>query len=138
MDHLNPPVISALTAGVLISLQTAFMLAAINQRRQHGPSVGEARELNAIRAIRRHGNLAENAGIFIASVSLLELLGAGRLWVGALCGLFVLARLLHGFGLSLKNPTNAFRVVGVVLTVFAGLGTGIRLLLLAAPLVFHP
>jgi len=45
----------------------------------------------------------------------------------------VAARLLHAFGLSLKNPTNSFRVVGVILTVVVGLTLGVRLVLVAAP-----
>ena len=128
-----PPVISAFTAGILILLQSALVFAAANQRRQHGPSVGEPTDLNVTRAVRRHGNLAENAAIFIACIALFEMLGGGRVWVEVLCAAFVAARLLHAFGLSLKNTTNAFRVVGIILTVFVGLTLGVRLVLVAAP-----
>jgi len=128
-----PPVISAFTAGILILLQTALVFAAVNQRRQHGPSIGESADINVTRAVRRHGNLAENAAIFIACVALLELLGGGRLWVEVLCAAFVIARLSHAFGLSLKNTVNGFRVVGVVLTVAVGIALGGRLILVAAP-----
>ena len=128
-----PPVISAFTAGILMLLQTALVFAAVNQRRQHGPSIGESADINVTRAVRRHGNLAENAAIFIACVALLELLGGGRLWVEVLCAAFVIARLSHAFGLSLKNTVNGFRVVGVVLTVAVGIALGGRLILVAAP-----
>ena len=131
MTSLVPPVISAFTAGILILLQTALVFAAVNQRRQHGPSLGESTDPNVIRAVRRHGNLAENAAIFIACVALLEMLGGGRLWVEILCAAFVLGRLLHALGLSLKTPTNGFRVVGVLLTVAVGLGLGVRLIVVA-------
>ena len=135
MITLVPPVISALTGGVLILLQSALVFAAANQRRLHGPSVGEPTDPNVTRAIRRHGNLAENAAIFIVCVALLEMLGGGRLWVEVLCAAFVAARLLHAFGLSLKNPTNAFRVVGIILTVFVGLSLGGRLIVVAVRLL---
>ena len=128
-----PPVISAFTAGILILLQSALVFAAANQRRLHGPSVGEPSDVNVTRAVRRHGNLAENAAIFIACIALLEMLGGGRVWVEVLCAAFVAARVLHAFGLSLKNTTNAFRVVGIILTVFVGLTLGVRLVLVAAP-----
>jgi uncharacterized protein len=128
-----PPVISAFTAGILILLQSALVFAAANQRRLHGPSVGESTDVNVTRAVRRHGNLAENAAIFIACIALLEMLGGGRVWVEVLCAAFVAARVLHAFGLSLKNTTNAFRVVGIILTVFVGLTLGVRLVLVAAP-----
>jgi uncharacterized membrane protein YecN with MAPEG domain len=131
----TPPVVSALTAGILILLQSALVFAAANQRRLHGPSVGEPTDLNVTRAVRRHGNLAENAAIFIACVGLLEILGGGRLWVEILCAAFVAARLFHAFGLSLKNTTNAFRVVGVILTVIVGLTLGGRLIVVAVRLL---
>jgi uncharacterized membrane protein YecN with MAPEG domain len=77
MTTVDPPIISAFTAGILMLLQTALVFAAVNQRRQHGPSLGESSDPNVTRAIRRHGNLAENAAIFIACVALLEMLGGG-------------------------------------------------------------
>ncbi|HLK23585.1 MAG TPA: MAPEG family protein [Caulobacteraceae bacterium] len=126
------PVVSAVTGGILIILQSLFMFAAANQRRQHGPSLGEAQEPDMIRAIRRHGNLAENAGIFVVCAALLEVLGGSRYWVEILCAVFVVARLSHGLGLSMKNPSNAFRIAGVILTAVAGLGVGIRLIWMAA------
>jgi uncharacterized membrane protein YecN with MAPEG domain len=131
MTTVVPPVISAFTAGILMLLQTALVFAAVNQRRQHGPSLGEGSDPNVTRAVRRHGNLAENAAIFIACVALLEMLGGGRLWVTALCAVFLVARLSHAFGLSLKNTVNGFRVVGVVLTVAVGLALGGRLIVVA-------
>ena len=137
MQNLTPPIISALTGGILIILQSAFMFAAANQRRQHGPSIGQSEDANALRASRRHGNLAENAAIFVVCVALLEVLGGGKLWVEGLCGLFIIARLAHGFGLSMQNTTNAFRVIGVILTAVCGIALGIRLIWVAAPLVLH-
>ena len=132
---LVPPVVSALTAGILILLQSALVFAAANQRRLHGPSVGEPADLNVTRAVRRHGNLAENAAIFIACATLLEMLGGGQLWVEILCAAFVAARLLHAFGLSMKNTVNAFRVVGIILTVIVGLTLGGRLIVVAVRLL---
>ncbi len=128
----QPPVVSAVTGGILIILQAIFMLAAANQRRQHGPAVGEATEPGMIRVVRRHGNLAENAGIFIVCAALLELLGGSRYWVEILCAVFVVARLLHAVALSMQNTSNPFRIAGVLLTVVAELGVGIRLIWVAA------
>ena len=130
---LNPPVISALTAGILMLLQMLLMFTAADQRRRHGPAVGDAVEPGMIRAVRRHGNLAENAAIFIVTVALLELLGGGRLWVEILCAVFIVARLLHALGLSLQNTTNAFRIAGVLGTAVAGFGVGVRLIFVALP-----
>lgn len=128
----SPPVVSAVTGGILIIMQAIFMFAAADQRRRHGPPVGDAVEPAMIRAVRRHGNLAENAGIFVVCAALLELLGGSRYWVEILCAVFVVARLSHGVGLSMQNTTNAFRIAGVILTVVAAIGVGIRLIWIAA------
>ena len=128
----QPPVVSAITGGILIILQAIFMFAAANQRRQHGPSLGEATDPGMIRAVRRHGNLSENAAIFVVCAALLEVLGGSRYWVEILCAVFVVARLSHAIGLSMQNTTNAFRIAGVILTAVASIGLGIRLIWMAA------
>jgi uncharacterized membrane protein YecN with MAPEG domain len=131
MTTLTMPVVSAITAGVLIILQMLLMLRTALTRRTVGPSLGEGADAVLIRRSRRHGNLAENAAIFIAGFTLLELMGEHRLWLEIACGLFVAARLLHVIGLSRKNTANGFRVVGVITTFAIGIGLGIRLIHLA-------
>ena len=134
---ITAPVVSALTAGVLIMLQMLLMLRTALTRRSQGVSLG-AGEGYLLRRSRRHGNLAENAAIFIACFAIVEMLGEPRLWMEIACGLFLFARLLHIVGLSQKEKTaNIFRVAGVILTFAIGIGLGIRLLHLAAPLVFR-
>jgi uncharacterized membrane protein YecN with MAPEG domain len=81
------------------------------------------------RSIRRHGNYAENAAIFVASLTLLEMLGAVRPFVIGLATLFILGRLLHAIGLSQENTVNAWRVTGVFATIGAGVALGVRLVM---------
>jgi len=131
MTTVTMPVVSAITAGVLIILQMLLMLRTALTRRTAGPSLGEGSDATLLRRSRRHGNLAENAAIFIAGFTLLELMGEQRLWMEIACGLFVAARLLHVIGLSQKSTVNGFRVVGVVATFAIGIGLGIRLVHLA-------
>ena len=124
----TPPVVSALTAGVLIILQMALMLSVALARRNNRQSLGEGGNSELLRAIRRHGNLAENAGIFIAGFTLLELLGVDRLRLEILCGAFVLGRISHVIGLSMKRTVNPYRFGGVVITVAVGLAMGVWLI----------
>ena len=42
-----------------------------------------------LRLVRRHGNYAENAAIFVASLALLEMMGAVRPFVIGLAALFI-------------------------------------------------
>ena len=127
---LTAPVVSALTAGVLIIAQMALLLTVIGTRRRVRQSLGEAGDPALTRAVRRHGNFAENAAIFVVSLALLEMLGAPRLYVVPAAALFVIGRVLHAIGLSQTNTVNLWRVAGVFTTVLAGLLVGVRLIML--------
>jgi hypothetical protein len=127
---LTPPVVSALTAGVLIITQMTLLLSVVGTRRRVRQSLGEAGDPALTRAVRRHGNFAENAAIFVVSLALLELLGASRVYVVAAAALFVIGRILHAIGLSQANTVNLWRVTGVFATVLAGFGVGVRLITL--------
>lgn len=135
---LSPPVISAVTAGVLILMQMALLFSVVRARRANRQSLGDGGHPGMLVAIRRHGNLAENAAIFIAGFALLELLRGGGIGLAVMCAAFVLARLSHVIGLSIKaKPVNPFRVGGTVVTVFVGVTLGVRLIVAAVPLLLH-
>ena len=124
----NPPIISALTCGILIIMQMVFMLAVASARRSNRQSLGDGGHPSLLNAIRRHGNFAENAAIFVAGFALLEMLGASRISMEIFCGLFVLVRICHAIGLSMKRTVNPFRFAGAVGTGFIGFALGICLL----------
>ena len=84
-------------------------------------------------AARRHGNFAENAAIFVAALALFELLGGGRETVEIFAAIFIVGRLSHAIGLSMKNTVNVFRVVGIVATIGVGLTLGVRLVMISLP-----
>ena len=127
------PLVTAGAAGVLLLFQTLLMLTVALIRRGVRQSLGDSSEHPGLaRAVRRHGNLAENAAIFLIGSALLEMLGGGRLWVEGLCGAFILARLLHALGLSLKNTVNPFRIIGVILTVAVDATLAVALIRIAA------
>ena len=130
MDDLHIPAISALTAGVLIIIQMLLALAVAAARRKNRQSLGDGGNPDVLRAMRRHGNFAENAAIFVAGFALLELIGGSPQTVGVLCAVFVAGRLSHAYGLSRSNTVNVFRVGGIVATVGVGLALGVRLLML--------
>ena len=130
MHTVTLPVVSAITAGVLIVAQMALLIATVLVRRRVRQSLGEAGDPALTRAVRRHGNFAENAAIFVAGLALLEMLGAQRLFVVLLAALFVIGRVLHAIGLSRPNTVNPWRVGGIFATVTAGMVLGVRLVFL--------
>lgn len=133
MASLTFPYISGATAAILLIAQMLLALAVAMGRRRNRQSLGDGDNPALLRAIRRHGNFAENAALFLAGFTLYELLGGPRLSVEILCGVFLLARLSHAVGLSFEKTTNVFRLAGVIGTVGVGLVLGVRLLMLAAP-----
>ena len=135
--NFGPPVVSALTAGVLIVLQMVLLLSVVVARQSRRQSLGDGGDRDLQRAVRRHGNLAENAGIFIAGFTLLELLGVGRFRLELLCGAFILGRISHAVGLSLERTANPFRAAGAFLTVAVGLALGLWLIRRTLPYLIH-
>jgi hypothetical protein len=135
MQTVTLPVVSAITAGVLIIGQMGLMFAVAGVRFKVRQSLGDGGDALLTRVSRRHGNYAENAGIFVASLALLEMLGAVRPFVSGLAALFIVGRILHAIGLSQTKTSNPWRIAGVFATIGAGLGVGVRLLMLGlAPL----
>jgi uncharacterized membrane protein YecN with MAPEG domain len=132
MNTVTLPVIASIAAGVLIVAQMGLMLVVAQTRRRVRQSLGEGADASLLRAVRRHGNLAENAAIFVVALALAEMMGAQRWFVAALAIVFVLGRLAHAVGLSMANTVNAWRIAGIVATVAAGGTLGVRLILLGA------
>jgi uncharacterized protein len=127
----EPPLVSALTAGILIIIQVVLMLSVVVARRRNRQSLGDGGHQDLLVAIRRHGNFAENAALFVAGFALLELVGGGGTGLAIMCAAFVLGRVSHAIGLSMKNTVNRFRVGGIALTAFVGITLGVRLVLVA-------
>ncbi|WP_019506206.1 MAPEG family protein [Pleurocapsa sp. PCC 7319] len=99
---------SAWLAAYLIVLQQVLMLTVGMHRTKKKQGMGVQDDITLERLVRRHGNLAENAGIFIASVALLEINTGSTRLVLSLCLIFAIARTLHMIGFS--SPYGAYRI----------------------------
>ena len=120
------PFTTAITAGSRLILQ--IILAGMVSATRGPVAIGDGGRDGLTRAIRRHGNLAENAGIFVAGFMLLELSAFSPRLLAGLCAVFVAVRLIHALGLSQANTSNAMRVIGAVGTYLCGLVLGGTLL----------
>ncbi len=123
----TPPVVSGIACAILIIMQMALMLTVVLSRRQNKQSLGDGDNSGLQRAIRRHGNLAENAAIFCVGSALLEMLGGSRTTVEVLSAIFILGRISHAIGLSMPATVNRFRIFGVGATTLVGIALGVRL-----------
>ena len=138
MPALSAPVVSAIAAGVLIIIQMALLLTVVVARRRGKQSLGDGGDANVLRAMRRHGNFAENAAIFVVALALFEMIGGERLTAEIYAGIFIVGRLAHAVGLSFQNTRNLPRVLGILATVGVGVVLGARLVMLGLPLLQAP
>ena len=132
------PTISAVTAGVLLMLQQLLMLNVGMYRTKVRMGTGYGNDQNLERLGRRHGNLAENAAIFIVTLALLELQLGPTTVVVSLAIAFIVARLAHAIGFSslagshLGEGSKLFlflRAGGATFTALIGLATAAYLLI---------
>ncbi|MEM9605496.1 MAG: MAPEG family protein [Pseudomonadota bacterium] len=140
MDELYFPLYTTALGSVLLVAQNLLMLNVGLYRGKIGQAVGTGGDATLERLVRRHGNLAENAAIFVAALALYEL-GNGQtalaLWTGAAFGA---GRLTHAVAFSsdagshLVNQTGsrrafaALRASGAFLTTASGVVLGIAML----------
>ncbi|MBE9077804.1 MAPEG family protein [Romeria aff. gracilis LEGE 07310] len=133
---MTVPVVSATVAAVLIILQQSLMIAAGMHRTKVGISAGVGNDANLERKVRRHGNLAENAALFVATLALAELCDIPKPVVAGFGSIFILSRMLHVFGFSslagshLAEGSKAFlvmRAIGAGGTFLTGIVLGVFL-----------
>lgn len=108
------PIITALCGSVLGVFQMILMVTVGNQRRAMSISLGDGGNELMLRRIRRHGNLTENAPLFLVLLAMLEMLGGSALLVQGLAVVFVLARFSHALALTLESQPLAPRAGGAV------------------------
>ncbi len=100
MDQLFTPFYTAILGGGLLTVQSLLMLNVGMYRTGLKKGVGIDGDIILERLVRRHGNLAENAAIFVAVLAIYEVLfGQTGLafWIAVA---FAVARLMHGVGFS--------------------------------------
>ena len=97
---MNVPVYAALLGGGMLAAQSLLMLNVGMYRTSLQKGVGVDGDVKLERLVRRHGNLAENAGIFVAVLAVYELLFGQTGFAFWIAVIFALARCLHALGFS--------------------------------------
>lgn len=129
--------VAAQTAGVLLILQIGLMLSAGLHRLRAGVPLGLSGDRHLERKVRRHGNLAENAALFVIALALLEGLQPHSIWVAGSAIAFVIARLSHAAAFSSLVGSHgaegsavfvALRAIGAFGTALSGLSVAVGLL----------
>ena len=98
--NLHMPLYAALLGGTLLVVENILMVSVGLYRTNVGKGAGVDGDVTLERLVRRHGNLAENAAIFVVTLTLYELLmgqTALAFWTAIV---FAVARLMHIAGFS--------------------------------------
>lgn len=133
------PVVAAFVGAILIVAQQIFMMITGTHRGKVsiGVGVGDDKELE--RKARRHGNLAENAAIFLVVLGFAEMLSSGSLMTTVLGIVFLISRISHAVAFSSLSGShgqeNGARVF-VVCRMVGALGTGLSGIILGLYLLF--
>jgi uncharacterized membrane protein YecN with MAPEG domain len=121
-DPVIFPHITAATAIVLAVLQMLLMLYTAGGRGRYRAGLGDGGNEALLRRIRMHGNLAENAPLFLILLWLTEATGQWGRFVPLLAAAFIVFRISHALGLSLSSGVTVFRFLGVIGTLVCVLG----------------
>ncbi|MCR9140006.1 MAG: MAPEG family protein [Alphaproteobacteria bacterium] len=97
---MTMPIYAALLGGTLLAAQNILMLNVGLYRTSLGKGAGVDGDVKLERLVRRHGNLAENAAIFVVVLALYELLLGQTGLAFWTTTVFALARLMHIAGFA--------------------------------------
>jgi uncharacterized membrane protein YecN with MAPEG domain len=106
------------------------------ERLRTGVSLYDGGDERLAVALRRQGNFVEQVPVAMVLLAVVELNGASPLWLHALGGALVLARLVHPFGLDMHEAKVPTRFVGAAVTVvviFLLIGTALWQVLARGP-----
>jgi len=117
-------------AGAAAILHIWLSLRVSRLRRPLKVGVGDGGNEILLRRMRAHANFAENAPLFLILLALLELATGGTLWLWGAAIVFMLARILHAFGMD-RPGANPMRVGGIALSWLSLLGLGLYAILIA-------
>src|SRR3954451_22906466 len=84
-------------------------------RAAHKVSIGDGGAEPLVRRMRAQANFVEYTPFFLILVAGLEMTRGPSLWLWVPAALFVLARILHAFGMD-RPPGNKLRMVGAMTT----------------------
>lgn len=130
---MTVPTTTAMLAAALIIIMMILKLSVGLYRGKVRVGVGTGDDLELERKIRRHGNLSENAALFVATLALAEIIGGAPFVVAGFALVFFAARIFHIIGFASRsgshgadgfNPFTIMRFAGAMLTALSGLGLG--------------
>jgi uncharacterized protein len=123
------PYFTAAAAAALAVLQMLLLLYTANGRGKYKAGLGDGGNAALLTRIRMHGNLAENAPLFLILLGLVEMSGQWASFVPWIAIAFVVVRLSHAIGLAMSSGITIFRFLGASGTVVLILALAVLLII---------
>ena len=125
--------ITAFYAALCALVFAGLTLGVVRARMRSKVLLGTGGDRMLERAVRAHANFSEFVPLALVLLALAEGLGLAAWALHALGAVLVLARIVHGIGISREPDVAALRGLGAVLTLSVVLLASLALLALAAP-----
>jgi uncharacterized membrane protein YecN with MAPEG domain len=119
---------AALWVGLHLLLLLVLSVLVVRQRQRHRVLIGDEGVPELLRARRAFGNATEYVPAGIGALAMLSLVGANSLVVHGVGLVLFLARIAHGWSLSVSAGASFGRSAGTLLTWLAFLFSGALLL----------
>jgi uncharacterized membrane protein YecN with MAPEG domain len=100
-------------AATLLNMWLAYRVG--QMRRAHRVSIGDGGALPLVARMRAQANFVEYTPFFLILLGLVELASGPAVWLWAIGAVYILARLLHAFGMD-GAPVNKLRMIGTATT----------------------
>jgi uncharacterized protein len=118
-----PITLTAAGAAALINIWLAIR---VGQKRIAGKvSIGDGGHPPLIARMRAHANFTEYTPYFLILVALIEMAVGTSMWLWAVVGLFLLARVAHGIGMDVVEGQSKLRGIGILVTMLTLAGLAI-------------
>ena len=127
------PKIALLFASLHVLLMMLLAVRVVVHRRAHKIGLGDGGDKLLSRKMRAHANFIEYVPMALLMLALLELAGLAATWLWAMGGVLLVARMLHGFGLSRHAGYSFGRFWGTLLTWIVMVAMALAGLLLSIP-----
>ncbi|MDE8654121.1 MAPEG family protein [Novosphingobium album (ex Liu et al. 2023)] len=120
--------LSLAAAAAMINLWLAIRIGRLRAAEKilHGDGGNPA----LMRRMRAQANFIEYTPIVLILIAAIEMTGKGGTWLAIVGSLYMLGRVLHGFGMDNPGP-NPWRMIGVMATMLVMLGLAVVAVLIA-------
>jgi uncharacterized membrane protein YecN with MAPEG domain len=124
-----PVTLAAAAAAAVLNIWLGIRIGALRTALQ--VSVGDGGHESLQRRMRAQLNYVENTAFVLVLIAGIELAGAGSWWLAFVAAAYMIARVLHGFGMDGGN-WGWGRMVGTLTTMLVQLGLAVVAALVAA------